>query len=41
MAGQCYFTFSFNMLFDLSENKFVSVSEMFHLGWDVNGEAWK
>lgn len=31
----------FNRLFDLSENKFVTVSEMFHLGRDVNGEAWK
>jgi hypothetical protein len=28
-------------LFELAENKLATVTEMFTLGWGVNGEAWK
>jgi len=31
----------FSRLFDLSMSKWVSVFEMFQLGWEVNGDAWK
>jgi hypothetical protein len=28
-------------LFQLAENKLATVKEMFVLGWEVDGEAWK
>jgi len=28
-------------LFDLSENKWLTVAEMFDLGWGEDREAWK
>jgi len=31
----------FPHLFDLSENKWLTVAQMFDLGWDEGGEAWK
>ena len=30
-----------NRLFELLVDKWVSVFDLFHLGWGVNGEAWK
>ncbi|GAU10913.1 hypothetical protein TSUD_426570, partial [Trifolium subterraneum] len=30
----------FGRLFDLSENRGLTVAEMFSLGWGVAGEAW-
>ncbi|GAU17363.1 hypothetical protein TSUD_232390 [Trifolium subterraneum] len=32
---------SFSRLFDLAENKFITVADMHGLGWGVDGEAWK
>jgi len=32
---------SFNRHIELAENKLATVDEMFLLGWEVNGEAWK
>jgi hypothetical protein len=31
----------FGRLYDLAENKSSTVAEMFSLGWEVDGEAWK
>jgi len=31
----------FSRLFDLSENKLLTVAQMFELGWHEGGEAWK
>jgi hypothetical protein len=31
----------FSRLFELAENKIVTVDDMFLLGWEVDGEAWK
>ena len=31
----------FRRLYDLSENKMAIVAQMFGLGWDAGGEAWK
>ncbi|KEH27819.1 transmembrane protein, putative [Medicago truncatula] len=31
----------FSRLFELSVDKWVSVFDLFQLGWGVNGEAWK
>jgi len=31
----------FRRLFDLSENKWLTVAQMFELGWGEGGEAWK
>ncbi|KEH42387.1 hypothetical protein MTR_1g068995 [Medicago truncatula] len=31
----------FHRLFELAYIKLATVAEMFTLGWDVNGEAWK
>ena len=31
----------FRRLFDLSLNKFSTVAEMFSLGWEVGGAAWR
>ena len=31
----------FARLFELSENKLATVSEMYTLGWEEGGEAWK
>jgi hypothetical protein len=32
---------SYNRLYQLADNKLVTVSEMCQLGWDYGGEAWK
>lgn len=32
---------TYSRLFELLENKLVTVAYMFLLGWEVNGEAWK
>jgi hypothetical protein len=37
----CPLARSFGRLYELAENKLVTVSEMFVLGWGVGGEAWK
>ncbi|GAU40836.1 hypothetical protein TSUD_287740 [Trifolium subterraneum] len=37
----CPFYRSFSRLFDLAENKFITVADMHGLGWGVGGEAWK
>jgi len=34
-------TMSYARLFELTENKLVTVMEMFVLGWGVGGEMWK
>jgi len=34
------FEIGFRSLFDLSENKFLTVAQMFDLGWDAGWEAW-
>jgi hypothetical protein len=31
----------FHWLFDLSENRSITVADMFDLGWGFGGEAWK
>jgi hypothetical protein len=31
----------FRRLFDLAENKSISVEKMFSLGWEDGGEVWK
>lgn len=40
-VGDVPFRVRFFRLFDLSENKLLTVSQMFDLGWDERGEAWK
>jgi hypothetical protein len=37
----CPFDRSFRRLFDLAENKLISVSEMCSLGWGVEGNGWR
>lgn len=32
---------SFSRLFELAENKLVTVEDMFLSRWEVDGEAWK
>ncbi|GAU24627.1 hypothetical protein TSUD_289900 [Trifolium subterraneum] len=41
LLGECPLARSFSRLFALAENKLITVSEMFTLGWGVGGEAWK
>ena len=31
----------FGRLFDLATNKLISVADMFELGWEEGGEAWR
>ena len=31
----------FGRLFDLATNKLISVADMFDLGWEERGEAWR
>lgn len=40
-VGDIPFHVRFRRLFDLSDNKFLTVAQMFHLGWGEGGEAWK
>jgi len=35
------FTTRINRLYELAENKLVSIADMYNLGWGVDGEAWK
>ncbi|GAU44846.1 hypothetical protein TSUD_400470 [Trifolium subterraneum] len=38
---ECRLQRSFCRLYDLAENKSVSVADMFEVGWGIGGEAWK
>ncbi|GAU46642.1 hypothetical protein TSUD_246690 [Trifolium subterraneum] len=38
---ECPLQRSFCRLYDLAENKSVSVADMFEAGWGIGGEAWK
>lgn len=40
-VGEVPLLVQFCRLFDLSENKWLNVAQMFDLGWDEGGEAWK
>ncbi|XP_024640465.1 uncharacterized protein [Medicago truncatula] len=40
-VGGVSFKERFSRLFELSVDKWVSVFDLFHLGWGENGEAWK
>jgi len=35
------FNVSFRRLYELAENKLVTMTNMFSLDWDVGNEAWK
>ncbi|GAU46155.1 hypothetical protein TSUD_401590 [Trifolium subterraneum] len=37
----CSLARSFGRLFDLAENKLITVHDMYEAGWGVGGEAWK
>ncbi|GAU15013.1 hypothetical protein TSUD_48080 [Trifolium subterraneum] len=39
--GDCSLARSFGRLFDLAENKLITVHDMYEAGWGVGGEAWK
>ena len=39
--GEAPLQVRFRRLFNLSENKLLTVAQMHDLGWDVGGEAWK
>jgi len=40
-VGEVSFKERFSRLFELTVSKWVSVFDMFHLGWGENGEAWQ
>ena len=41
LVGGVSFKERFSRLLELSVDKWVSVFDLFQLGWGVNGEAWK
>jgi len=39
--GEVPFQVRFRRVFDLAENKLMTVAQMYDLGWDIRGGAWR